>query len=192
MFYLASRSPRRRELLQQIGVEPSLLDVEVDETPLLNEGPEDYVLRLAQCKAATAVKTANIVLSDWVLAADTTVYAGGEILGKPESFQDAQRIWALLPSADHRVSTAVAVWHQGQMQSQVVTTQVSFMPIPSQEQLPYWQSGEPCDKAGAYAVQGRAAIYIQRLQGSYSNVVGLPLAETAALLRQANFPLWSV
>ncbi|MDP1541385.1 MAG: Maf family protein [Moraxellaceae bacterium] len=192
MLYLASRSPRRRELLQQIGLEPIVLDVDVDETLLEQESATSYVLRLAQAKALAAVKANAIADDDFVLAADTTVYAGGEILGKPLSFSDAQRIWALLPSLDHCVVTAVALWHRGKLCAQAVSTAVSFLPIPSHEQLLYWQTGEPCDKAGAYAVQGLAAIYITQLSGSYSNVVGLPLAETANLLRQANFPLWGV
>jgi len=190
MLYLASRSPRRRELLQQIGLDPILLDVDVDETPLGQESPVSYVLRVAQAKALAAVEASAIPRGDYVLAADTTVYAGGEILGKPLSFIDAQRIWGLLPSPDHCVMTAVALWHDGQLHTHVASTAVSFLPIPAHEQLLYWQTGEPCDKAGAYAVQGRAAIYITQLSGSYSNVVGLPLAETASLLRQANFPLW--
>lgn len=192
MLYLASRSPRRRELLQQIGLEPILLDVDVDETPLPQEAAAAYVSRLAQAKAFAAVAAASLPQDSHVLAADTTVFAGGEILGKPLSFADAQRIWALLPCADHCVMTAVALWHNGQVHSQVVTTSVRFLPIPESEQLLYWQTGEPCDKAGAYAVQGLAAIYIAQLNGSYSNVVGLPLAETAQLLRQANFPLWGI
>jgi len=190
MLYLASRSPRRRELLQQIGLEPTLLDVDVDETPRVQESAAAYVLRLAQTKVLAAVAAASIPQDSYVLAADTTVFAGGEILGKPQSFTDAQRMWELLPSADHCVMTAVALWHNKQVYSQVVTTSVSFLPIPEHEQLLYWLTGEPCDKAGAYAVQGRAAIYIAQLKGSYSNVVGLPLAETAELLRHANFPLW--
>lgn len=192
MLYLASRSPRRRELLQQIGLEPIVLDIDVDETPLPEESAAAYVLRLAQAKALAAEESASPPHGSYVLAADTTVFAGGEILGKPSSFSDAQRIWALLPSADHCVMTAVALRHNDKVYSQVVKTSVSFLPIPEHEQLLYWRTGEPCDKAGAYAVQGLAAIYITQLNGSYSNVVGLPLAETAQLLRQADFPLWGI
>lgn len=185
--YLASTSPRRLTLLEQIGVRPEVRAVAVDETPLPAESAHDYVLRLA---CAKALACAPVQEHDWVLAADTTVSAGGEILGKPESFADARRIWALLPSADHCVWTAVALRRGDQLWHVVVSTHVDFAAIPADEQLRYWQSGEPQDKAGGYAIQGLAALYVRGITGSYSNVVGLPLAETADLLRLSQFPLW--
>lgn len=201
--YLASTSPRRLSLLQQIGLQPQVLSVAVDETPRPNESATDYVLRLACAKAAAAVLPIAIADPDssdqanaqattqaWVLAADTTVFAGTEILGKPSSYADAQRIWSLLPSSDHVVLTAVALRRGNQLWHQVVTTKVHFMAIPADEQWFYWQSGEPQDKAGGYAIQGLAALYVRGIEGSYSNVVGLPLAETVDLLRLSQFPLW--
>ena len=106
------------------------------------------------------------------------------------NFSDATRIWQHLKEPDHCVLTGIALWHAGVIAQRVVTTKVDFTGIPEEEQRAYWDSGEPQDKAGAYAIQGRAALYIRGIEGSYSNVVGLPLAETAALLRQANYPLW--
>lgn len=187
--YLASTSPRRHELLRQIGLSPLPLAVAVDESVLPGESAADYVRRLAIAKAEAGVRLLG-QNQDWVLAADTTVLAGGEILGKPADFDDARRIWALLPSADHQVLTGVALIHQGRLQQQVVSTRVVFRAIPELEQRAYWLTGEPQDKAGGYAIQGRAALYVDGVQGSYSNVVGLPLAETAELLRRSQFPLW--
>lgn len=187
--YLASTSPRRHELLRQIGLQPRLLAVEVDESTRPGESAADYVQRLAIAKAEAGARL--IAAEDaWVLAADTTVFAGGEILGKPVDFADARRIWALLPSPDHQVLTGVALIHGGQLHARTVSTRVAFRPIPEAEQAAYWATGEPGDKAGGYAIQGLAALYVDGLQGSYSNVVGLPLAETAELLRRSRFPLW--
>lgn len=188
--HLASRSPRRQALLRQIGIEPVLLAVEVDERPRPGEPPAAYVRRLAADKAQAGAAGLSGAEPAWVLAADTTVYAGGQILGKPASLAEAQHMWSLLPSADHQVMTGVALWHDGAVQTTVVCTRVVFTPMPLADQLRYWATGEPQDKAGGYAIQGRAALYVQRIEGSYSNVVGLPLAETAALLRAADFPLW--
>lgn len=189
--YLASASPRRADLLRQIGISARCLPADVDESLRLGESPNDYVLRLAMAKAETvATRLAHIQEPIWVLAADTTVVSGGEILAKPDNFADAQRIWRHLTAADHCVLTGIALWYAGKIQHRVVTTRVDFTGIPDADQKAYWDTGEPQDKAGAYAIQGRAALYIRGIEGSYSNVVGLPLAETAALLRDANFPLW--
>lgn len=187
--YLASTSPRRHELLRQIGLQPLPLTVAVDEAVLPGESATAYVQRLALAKVEAGVQALGRV-DAWVLAADTTVLAGGEILGKPESLADARRIWALLPSSDHQVLTGVALAHDGRRYHCVVSTAVDFLPIPDEEQTAYWATGEPCDKAGGYAIQGRAALYVTGIRGSYSNVVGLPLAETAELLRRSQFPLW--
>lgn len=190
MLYLASASPRRLALLRQLGLQPQVVVADIDESPRPAEHPAGYVERLAREKAAAVVAALAPTSSCWLLAADTTVMAGGQILGKPQSLEDARRIWALLPAPDHQVLTGIALWHDGVITSQVVATQVDFAPIPPHEQLAYWATGEPADKAGAYAIQGRAAQYVRAIHGSYSNVVGLPLAETAALLRASGFPLW--
>lgn len=189
VLYLASTSPRRHELLRQIGVQPAPLTVAVDETVLPGETAAAYVQRLAMAKAEAGIRALGHA-DAWVLAADTTVLAGGEILGKPESLADARRIWALLPAPDHQVLTGVALIHGNQRHECVVSTAVDFQDIPFDEQAAYWATGEPCDKAGGYAIQGRAALYVRGIRGSYSNVVGLPLAETAELLRRSQFPLW--
>lgn len=190
MLYLASASPRRLALLRQLGLQPQVVVADIDESPRPAEHPAGYVERLAREKAVAVVAALAPTSSCWLLAADTTVMAGGQILGKPQSLEDARRIWALLPAPDHQVLTGIALWHDGVITSQVVATQVDFAPIPPHEQLAYWATGEPADKAGAYAIQGRAAQYVRAIHGSYSNVVGLPLAETAALLRASGFPLW--
>ncbi len=189
--YLASASPRRADLLRQIGITARCLPADVDESLLPGESAFDYVQRLAIAKAETvAARLGHVREPIWVLAADTTVVAAGEILAKPESFSDARRIWRHLKEPDHCVLTGIALWHNGVVVPRVVSTKVDFAGIPEAEQRAYWDSGEPQDKAGAYAIQGRAALYIRGIEGSYSNVVGLPLAETAALLRQADYPLW--
>jgi len=189
--YLASASPRRADLLRQIGVTARCLPADIDESLIPGESAVDYVQRLAVAKAETvAARLHHIREPVWVLAADTTVVAGGEILSKPQSFTDAKRIWQHLTAPDHCVLTGIALWHDGLVVPRVVSTRVDFIGIPDAEQRAYWESGEPQDKAGAYAIQGRAALYIRGIEGSYSNVVGLPLAETAALLRQADYPLW--
>lgn len=186
---LASSSPRRLALLRQIHLLPAVLPVDIDESVLANEPSEAYVRRLALAKAQAGQARAGDA-DAWVLAADTTVVAGGQILGKPSSYADAQRIWALLPSPDHIVHTGIAVRHGDYVDVEVISTRIEFLAIPEAEQAAYWDSDEPKDKAGAYAIQGLAAQYVKAVHGSYTNVVGLPLAETVALLRRANYPLW--
>lgn len=185
--FLASSSPRRLALLQQIGIHPVVHAVSIDESVLPGETPAAYVERLARAKVLAAASDIARP-SAYVLAADTTVSAAGEILGKPTDYSDACRIWSLLPSPDHCVLTGVALWHDGQVETRVVSTAVSFRPIPEEDRLAYWQSGEPADKAGGYAIQGRAALYVKAIHGCYSNVVGLPLSETAELLARHQFP----
>jgi septum formation protein len=184
---LASSSPRRRELLQQIGVEFDVRVNPVDETPLPAEEPHVYVRRLAIIKAQ-----ASVLNDDHrpVLGADTTVVCDGIILGKPENLADAQRILGLLSGRRHQVLTAIALVQGHDISSEVVVTDVLFRAISSEEIAEYWASGEPCDKAGAYGIQGKGAVFVARIEGSYSAVVGLPLAETAALLKKSGVPLW--
>jgi len=191
--YLASGSPRRRELLTQIGIPFTTLSASVDESPLPNEAAPAYVERLALAKASAGLAAllpceANAALA--VLGADTAVVLDGQILGKPVDREDALAMLAALSGREHQVLTAVAVADQQRCLSVCVTSQVRFRPISSEEAQAYWASGEPLDKAGAYAIQGLGAVFVQRLEGSYSAVVGLPLSETAELLGQFAIPCW--
>lgn len=184
---LASSSPRRRELLQQIGVEFEVRVNPVDETPFAAEKPADYVRRLAIIKAQASVQADD---TRPVLGADTTVVCNGEILGKPANLADAKRILGMLSGRAHQVMTAIALVQGQQIQSEVVVTDVVFRSLSDAEIEAYWATGEPCDKAGAYGIQGKGAVFVARIEGSYSAVVGLPLAETAALLTKSGVPLW--
>lgn len=184
---LASSSPRRRELLQQIGVEFEVRVNPVDETPLAAEKPADYVRRLAIIKAQASVQADD---TRPVLGADTTVVCNGEILGKPANLGDAKRILGMLSGRAHQVMTAIALVQGEQIQSEVVVTDVVFRNLSDAEIEAYWATGEPSDKAGAYGIQGKGAVFVVRIEGSYSAVVGLPLAETAALLTKSGVPLW--
>lgn len=177
--YLASTSPRRRELLAQLGLDFHVLKVDIDETPRPGEPPAGYVQRLAREKAAAGLAQAR---EGVVVAADTSVVLDGAILGKPASLDEAMAMWSRLSGRAHRVLTGVAVAAAGRMEAQVVATEVRFRPIGEAEMRAYWASGEPCDKAGGYGIQGLGAVFVTGIDGSYSNVVGLPLAETAALL----------
>ncbi len=190
--YLASRSPRRRELLAQIGIAFTVLpfravpraDREVDETPLAGEGPEDYVLRLARAKAAygAALVEKRSLPPRPVLAADTTLELDGRIIGKPEDADDARNILASLSGRTHRVLTAIALCHEGGSGSELSVSEVTFRILSEADISAYIASGEPFDKAGAYGIQGHAAIFIPHISGSYTGVMGLPLFETARLL----------
>jgi septum formation protein len=182
--YLASASPRRRELLEQIGVAYQLLQVEVPERRDPAESPEEYVLRvaLAKARAGHALLAATDVRP--VLGADTEVVIDGEVLGKPQGRDEAIAMLQRLGGREHLVLSGVAVVSAEQEQSRLCVSHVRFRPIGDDEALAYWHTGEPADKAGGYAVQGRGALFIERLEGSYSGVMGLPLFETAQLLRQ--------
>lgn len=196
--YLASRSPRRRELLTQIGVHFDTIafrnhprdDGEIDETPLAGELPVDYVQRVARAKAEHGwqiVETRKL-LPQPVLAADTTLSLAGEIIGKPLDATDALRILRRLRGQTHEVLTAVAIAFDDRIESALSTTQVRFGEIDDRALRVYAQSGEPLDKAGAYGIQGRAGLFVEHLDGSYSGVMGLPLFETGELLRRFEFP----
>src|SRR4051812_35880037 len=185
---LASASPRRRQLLELIGVPHVVTPADIDETPLAGEPPDEYVLRLAREKAE-AVWARHVDLP--VLAADTTVVIDDEILGKPESEAEAHTMLGKLSGRDHMVHTAVALW-SGEHQMQFHTsTQVCFAPLSSEEIRAYWESGEPRGKAGAYAIQGLGAVFVTGISGTYTGVMGLPLFETAHLLRQAGLAAWN-
>lgn len=188
--YLASASPRRRELLQQIGVPFSLLAVSVDETPLPDEAAEDYVRRVALDKARAGLA----VLPDanaCVLAADTSVVLDQRILGKPADRADGLAMLAALSGRSHRVLTAIVLANRCGCEVRLVDSEVEFRSIDASEAQAYWDSGEPRDKAGGYAIQGWGAVFVSQLHGSYSAVVGLPLCETAQLLDRFGLPRWS-
>ena len=186
--YLASGSPRRRELLTQIGVPFSVVSAPIDETPLPDESAPAYVERLARAKAAAGL--ARVEGPAVVLGADTAVVLDGRILGKPESREDALAMLADLSGREHQVLTAVALTDGRRVQSLCVTSQVRFRTISDDEAQRYWASGEPADKAGGYAIQGLGAVFVTGLSGSYSAVVGLPLSETADLLGQFGVACW--
>ena len=183
--YLASGSPRRRELLQQIGVPFRVVATAVDEAVLRSEAPRAYVTRLAAAKADAGWQSSRDATDPPVLAADTAVVLDGKILGKPADREDAEGMLRQLSGRTHEVLTAVALRTTDGLQSRISRSEVTFRGIAAAEARAYWETGEPSDKAGAYAIQGRGAIFIADLRGSYSGVMGLPLFETAELLRNA-------
>jgi septum formation protein len=188
--YLASGSPRRRELLQQIGVSFRVVGTGVDEAVLSAETAPTYVLRLAAAKAEAGWTRSRGAQPAPVLAADTAVVLDGKILGKPADRQDAESMLQQLSGRAHEVLTAVALRTVDGLQSRISRSEVTFRTIPAAEARAYWETGEPHDKAGAYAIQGRAAIFVADLRGSFSGVMGLPLFETAELLREAGVSHW--
>ncbi|SFR42575.1 septum formation protein [Marinobacter gudaonensis] len=184
---LASASPRRAVLLEQIGLAFSVQPADVDETPTPGEPPEEYVQRLARDKALAVSASSPDCL---VLGSDTTVVLNGRILGKPADANDARAMLARLSGATHQVMTAVALARNGRSQCRLVITEVCFRELSAAEIDAYIATGEPMDKAGGYGIQGLGGIFINELRGSYSSVVGLPLQETAALLEHAGYPVW--
>ncbi|MDR7026060.1 MAG: Maf family protein [Gammaproteobacteria bacterium] len=188
--YLASGSPRRRELLTQIAV-PFLTQIApIDENALPGESPIAYVERLALTKAQAGLAALTDTADAVVLGADTAVVLDGRILGKPTDRADALATLSDLSGRTHEVLTAVALVSRERQASRVVTSQVTFRALSQAEIEAYWASGEPHDKAGCYGIQGLAAVFVSQLQGSYSAVVGLPLCETAALLAEFAIPCW--
>jgi len=187
LLVLASASPRRLELLAQIGLAPDLIDpAEIDETPLPGETARLLAVRLARAKAAAVAQRRP---EAFVLAADTVVAAGRRLLGKPEDAADAARILALLSGRAHRVLTAVAVAAPGgKLASRLSETRVRFKRLTKAEIDAYLASGEWTGKAGAYGVQGRAGAFVVALNGAYTGIVGLPLYETRALLVGLGYP----
>jgi septum formation protein len=196
--YLASKSPRRRELLRQAGIHFELLPLrahplerrEVDETPLPHEAAADYVMRIARLKAEAAMRimVTRHLPPRLVLAADTTVVLDGEILGKPADAAEAASMLKRLSGKTHKVLTAIAVANTRELKEALSRSEVTFRKLDESEIRRYVDSGEPLDKAGAYAIQGRAAMFISHLSGSYSGVMGLPLLETAQLIRDFETP----
>jgi septum formation protein len=196
--YLASQSPRRRELLAQIGVRFDLLlfrgeprsDPETDETPMPGEAPDAYALRVAAAKARHGARLLALrrLPPRPVLAADTTLDVDGEIVGKPVDDTDAAAILERLAGRAHRVLTAVAIAHGEHVEMRLSVSEVRFRALSADEIQRYVLSGEPRDKAGAYGLQGRAAMFVESIEGSPSGIVGLPLCETALLLREFGYP----
>ncbi len=197
--YLASRSPRRRELLRQIGVRHEVLllresgdRLDIDETPLPDETSQDYALRIARGKANAGWQRVieRHIPRYPVLGADTAVILDGEILGKPLGLDAAIAMLGKLAGRSHQVMTAVALVCETRCEALLSTSTVRFKTLSEREIHAYASSGEPFDKAGGYAIQGRAAAFIEHLQGSYSGVMGLPLYETAQLLERYNMKLF--
>ncbi len=192
--YLASGSPRRRELLEQIGVSFELLLEPVDETPEPAEAPAAYVQRLARAKAeaAEARRVCAGLATKPVLAADTCVVLDGRILGKPADREEALAVLQQLGGRAHQVLTAVALCTGADTRVCLAQTDVWMQPIDRTLAERYWATGEPADKAGSYGIQGCAGALVTRIEGSYSAVVGLPLAETAQLLQSQGIAVWQM
>lgn len=187
---LASASARRSSLLTQIGVRHQLMPANLDECLLAGERPTDYVLRLARDKALAILQVPGGRSGRPVLAADTTVVLDGKVFGKPSDERDCVDMLMALAGRSHEVMTAVALHDGVTMRSDLNVSRVTFRPLDEAECRRYWASGEPAGKAGAYAIQGLGAVFIARLEGSFSGVMGLPLFETAALLDAAGVRRW--
>ena len=187
--YLASASPRRRQLLGQIGVAFQVIGAAVDEAQVPGEPPADYVMRLAAAKASAGwMRTGEGPAP--VLGADTAVVLDGRILAKPGGEADSVRMLEALSARSHLVLTAVALRSAGGTALRLSSSEVTMRAIEAAEARAYWHTGEAVDKAGGYAIQGFAAVFIENLRGSYSGVMGLPLFETAQLLGAAHLPRW--
>ncbi|MEM7363488.1 MAG: Maf family protein [Pseudomonadota bacterium] len=189
LLLLGSSSPRRRELLAQIGIQFDVVSPDIDEAPLAGERPEVYADRMSREKATAIVR--RLGHDRPILCADTVVTVDQQILGKPLDKSDCIRMLMALSGREHQVSSSVTLIDSaGNESSTQVTTQVRFRTLDIEECERYWLTGEPRDKAGSYGIQGRGAIFIAGIHGSYSNVVGLPLFETATLLRSAGIARW--
>lgn len=184
--HLASSSPRRKELLEQLGVKFDIIVPDVDEARFPNESPNDYVMRLALMKAEAGFHKSEFKKP--TLGSDTIVVFADLVLGKPKDQSQAIEMLSILSGRTHDVVTAVAIVDGNRMHSFSVETKVTFHDLTEQEALRYWRTGEPADKAGAYAIQGLGAVFVKRIEGSYSNVVGLPLYEVADMLKQFSIP----
>ncbi len=189
MIYLASRSPRRRDLLDQLGVDFETLEPDVDESPLAGETPEALVRRLAASKAEAGRTQLGERGAPAVLGADTIVVVDGVVLGKPRDASHARELLMRLSGRCHQVLSAVALASAGGTHVRLSESRVCFRALTRAECAAYAATAEPLDKAGGYAIQGRAAAFVSELQGSYSGVVGLPLYETAQLLTEAGVEL---
>ena len=188
--YLASASPRRRELLDQIGVPFQMRPAGLLEQPVEGEAPRAFVSRMAREKAAAVWQQVAAQDPQPVLAADTVVVLDDRMFGKPADVEQAKAMLAQLSGAMHQVLTSVALLWEGQMLDQLSISEVRLRATTAAERCAYVETGEPLDKAGGYAVQGRGAVFVEAVVGSYSGVVGLPLAETSALLQRFGLPAW--
>lgn len=188
--YLASASPRRSELLRQIGAPFEVRPAEIVEAPAEGERPDAYVRRLAAEKADAVWARVPAAERRPVLAADTAVVLDERVLGKPADEAEAEAMLAALSGRTHRVLTAVALRCGDSAETLLSCSEVTFRATTAEERAAYCRSGEPLDKAGGYGIQGRAAMFVEHLAGSYSGVVGLPLFETAALLARCGMALW--
>jgi septum formation protein len=189
--FLASQSPRRRELLATIGIDFSLLSADIDETPLPAEHPISYVERLALGKAREGLRQSGGDSANWVLGSDTSVIVDNQILGKPESKLHFIDMMKQLSGRKHQVLTSIALVSSDQEFAEVITTDVYFIPLTPTLIDRYWETGEPHDKAGGYGIQGFGSALVEQIQGSYSAVVGLPLHQTAKILSKAGLPIWN-
>jgi septum formation protein len=185
---LASASPRRRELLDQIGVGYEVFPVDIDETPFPHEAARDYVCRIASEKSAACLALRKD-LNRPVLAADTAVVLNGLIMGKPRDREDGLAMLGQLSGKTHQVYSAVSIRGNRHVQALSIT-EVTFKTLTEREMLAYWHSGEPLDKAGGYAIQGLGSVFVKSIKGSFSGVMGLPLFETAELLSQQGIELF--
>ncbi|WP_333841031.1 Maf family protein [Pelomicrobium sp.] len=202
--YLASRSPRRRELLKQVGIEFELLllregptrQPDVDETPRAGEAPEAFAERIARAKAEAGMRylmqrrLPRMYPVYPLVAADTVVAHDGLIIGKPQSGAHAAEILRRLSGCTHQVYTGVAVAFEDRLESTLSASEVTFRPLSEEEIAAYVATGEPMDKAGAYGIQGLGAVFVTELRGSYSGVVGLPLYETSVLLKRLGYGIF--
>jgi septum formation protein len=183
-FYLASASPRRRDLLKSMGFEVKVCPSDIDESPLLDELPVDYVQRLSIEKARTAYTTFTSVQDDKpFMGSDTIVVCRGQLFGKPKDRIDAMRMWQIMSGEDHQVLTAITLLNSDKEVTKLSVSKVTFCDISEASMDVYWKSGEPKDKAGAYGIQGLAAAWVESIDGSYSGIMGLPLFETNEALK---------
>jgi septum formation protein len=185
---LASASPRRVDILNQIGVRFSVAPADINESQLINESSAEFVCRLASQKAKTGYD--SHIGSQSALGADTIVLCDEQIFGKPKDYSDSKRMLGQLSGRAHKVISAVAINNGVESAVLMSETSVIFRIISEQEFLNYWSTGEPVGKAGSYAIQGLGSIFVESIQGSYSGVVGLPIAETCRLLRHFKVPIW--
>ncbi|WP_020409669.1 Maf family protein [Hahella ganghwensis] len=191
---LGSASPRRKSLLQLLDVGFEVHHADIDESILPGEKPENYVARLAKAKAEAVLRTAR---EDYqaplvVLGSDTTVVSDGQIMGKPSNLEDARRMLSLLSDAWHQVLTAVCVLDENKVEQVLVESRVKFRSVSHRDIDWYWNTGEPADKAGAYGIQGHGGVFVERVDGSYSAIVGLPLCETSELLGKFGIKMGSM
>ena len=186
---LASASPRRKQLLEQIGVNFQVCPADIDETVLPGEAPETYVQRMSEQKAL-AILNSDLEHGTVVIGSDTTVVCDQQIFGKPESEQDAIAILSRLSGRDHEVLSGICVMNTDQQHYGLSRTRVWFKPISIDQMHRYWLSGEPCDKAGSYGIQGFGSAFIDRIEGSFSGVMGLPLEVMTELLKPFNIEIW--